>query len=54
MPGKKSYSLGKLCSEIGIEINNRHMALGDTEATVELFRRLLKIDKGEVEGVLTA
>jgi len=40
IPGLRSYSLGKLCNEIGIEINNRHRALGDAQATVELFKRV--------------
>ena len=38
-PGLPSYSLGKLCSSLGIEIENRHRAEGDTDATVELFIR---------------
>ena len=28
-PGHKSYSLGKLCKALGIEINGRHRAAGD-------------------------
>jgi DNA polymerase III subunit epsilon len=42
LPGHKSYSLGKLCSEKGIEINGRHRAAGDALATVKLFELLLK------------
>lgn len=42
LPGHKSYSLGKLCSENGIEINGRHRAAGDALATVKLFELLLK------------
>ena len=41
MPGKLSYSLGKLCESIGIEVENRHRAEGDVDATVKLFDRLL-------------
>jgi DNA polymerase-3 subunit epsilon len=40
IPGLRSYSLGKLCDEIGIKINNRHRAMGDAQATVELFKRI--------------
>jgi DNA polymerase-3 subunit epsilon len=41
LPGHKSYSLGKLCSEIGISINGRHRAAGDALATVKLFEIIL-------------
>ncbi len=40
-PGFKSYSLGKLCSQLGINIEDRHRAAGDALATVELFKLLL-------------
>ena len=42
LPGHKSYSLGKLCSDLGIEINGRHRAAGDALATVKLFEILLE------------
>ena len=42
LPGKKSYSLGKICNELGIKINGRHRAGGDALATVKLFELLLK------------
>lgn len=42
LPGHPSYSLGKLCSDLGIEINGRHRAAGDALATVKLFEILLK------------
>lgn len=42
LPGYASYSLGKICGDLGIEINNRHRAMGDTRATLELFKRLLE------------
>lgn len=42
LPGHQSYSLGKLCSDLGIEINDRHRASGDALATVKLFEILLK------------
>lgn len=42
LPGHASYSLGKLCAELGIEINGRHRAAGDALATVKLFEILLQ------------
>ena len=42
LPGHKSYSLGKLCKSLGIELNGRHRAYGDASATVSLFEMLLK------------
>jgi DNA polymerase-3 subunit epsilon len=44
-PGFPSYSLGKLCDSLGIIINDRHRAGGDTEATVKVFQLLLQNDK---------
>lgn len=44
-PGLPSYSLGRLCQSMGIIIQNRHRAGGDTEATVQLFEKLLANDK---------
>lgn len=44
LPGKKSYSLGKLCREMGINHTSRHRAAGDAEATLKLFEQLLAID----------
>ncbi len=41
IPGFKSYSLGKLCSAIGIPLKDRHRARGDAHATVLLFKKLL-------------
>lgn len=42
IPGLQSYSLGKLCSAVGIPITDRHRARGDAKATVTLFKRLLQ------------
>lgn len=42
LPGHRSYSLGKLCSDLNIDINGRHRAAGDALATVKLFEILLK------------
>ncbi|MBC7937774.1 MAG: GIY-YIG nuclease family protein [Rhizobacter sp.] len=43
-PGLPSYSLGNFCRSMGIEIENRHRADGDAQATVELFSRMLDHD----------
>ncbi|MGB5417204.1 exonuclease domain-containing protein [Algibacter sp.] len=40
IPGHKSYSLGKLCNDLNIQIEGRHRARGDAEATVILFKKL--------------
>ncbi len=45
IPGLASYSLGKLCQSLGITINDRHRAGGDTAATVKVFQLLLENDK---------
>ena len=45
LPGHKSYSLGKLCKDLEININGRHRARGDAEATVILFKKLQAQDK---------
>ncbi|NJK94572.1 MAG: GIY-YIG nuclease family protein [Bacteroidales bacterium] len=44
LPGKRSYSLGLLCDELGICINGRHRAMGDALATAKLFDILLSAD----------
>ena len=50
IPGQPSYSLGKLCQNIGIPLESRHRAAGDAHATALLFGRLLKITQ-ESEAV---
>jgi len=53
LPGHKSYSLGNLCSDLGIEINGRHRASGDAFATAKLFELLLERDSVEPgEGII--
>ncbi|MGB5555855.1 MAG: exonuclease domain-containing protein, partial [Flavobacteriaceae bacterium] len=47
IPGYNSYSLGKLCSALGIPLTDRHRARGDAHATVLLFERLLGSDGAE-------
>lgn len=44
IPGLPSYSLGKLCNTLGIEMDSHHRALDDTAATAILFERLFKKD----------
>lgn len=45
IPGHRSYSLGKLCANLGIELEDRHRAYGDALATVKLFELLLSRDQ---------
>ncbi len=45
IPGLFSYSLGNLCASINIPLNNRHRAEGDTDATVILFQKILRLDQ---------
>ncbi len=47
-PGFKSYSLGKLCKSLSIDIKDRHRAKGDAEATVILFKMLLDQENSEI------
>jgi DNA polymerase-3 subunit epsilon len=42
--GMVSYSLGRLCQSLGIDLDNRHRAGGDADATAILFTRLLAWD----------
>jgi DNA polymerase-3 subunit epsilon len=49
LPGRRSYSLGKLCQELGIENPHRHRAFGDARATLRLFEILLKVEKNVEE-----
>jgi len=48
LPGLASYSLGRLCSDIGITIQNRHRAMGDARATAELFTILFEKSCGKM------
>ncbi len=45
LPGHPSYSLGKLCEQLNIRLENRHRAAGDALATVRLFELMLENDK---------
>lgn len=52
-PGFSSYSLGNLCRELKVSISNRHRAMGDVLATVQVFEMILKADQaGVVTGML--
>jgi DNA polymerase-3 subunit epsilon len=44
IPGHRSYSLGKICHDLGIVIEGRHRAEGDAFATAKLFELLLSRD----------
>lgn len=48
IPNQSSYSLGKLCQNLGIRIQDRHRAMGDAEATVTLFEKLVREDKENI------
>jgi DNA polymerase III subunit epsilon len=44
-PGLLSYSLGKLCNALGIQVQDRHRAGGDSFATVNVFKLLIENDR---------
>ncbi len=46
MPGLPSYSLGPLCSRLGIPNLARHRAKGDADATVQLLEHLMTLQPG--------
>lgn len=50
IPGMRSYSLGKLCHQVGIKLTNHHRAGGDALATAELLAMLLENDTENVIG----
>ncbi|MEO5569347.1 MAG: exonuclease domain-containing protein [Bacteroidia bacterium] len=47
-PGYPSYSLGNICTHLGISFENRHRAMGDAAATVKLFELCLKNDRDNI------
>lgn len=42
IPEEESHSLGRLCKSLGINLDDRHRALGDAEATARLLIHLSK------------
>lgn len=53
LPGLSSYGLGNLARQLNIEINSRHRAFGDAEATVKIFEILQDSDNdGYIEQSL--
>ena len=49
-PGLKSYSLGNLTNTLNLKAGARHRAMGDTLATVDLFERIMRLEKGETQA----
>ncbi|CAN5562471.1 exonuclease domain-containing protein [soil metagenome] len=47
-PGYSSYSLGNICTSLGIQFHERHRAMGDAQATVKLFEHCLAKDTENV------
>ncbi len=45
LPGHASYSLGRICEDLGIGNDARHRAMGDCAATVELFHRMMATER---------
>lgn len=52
IPGLTNYNLDALCSFFGVKIRDRHRALGDAEATWEIFRELSSLRASERETPL--
>jgi len=48
IPGVRSYSLGTICSHVGIQITDRHRAYGDALATAHLFSIICERDTENV------
>ena len=49
IPGLPSYSLGRICNYLDIQIQGRHRAAGDAYATVKLFEHLLELSRSGKE-----
>lgn len=55
LPGLPSYSLGKLCRSLNINVENRHRAAGDALATTTLFKMMIDADEHQqIEEALNA
>jgi DNA polymerase III subunit epsilon len=48
IPGYKSYSLGEICRNLGIDNNARHRALGDAMATGLLMNHIVAANGGPI------
>lgn len=52
-PGLTSYSLGRLCNSLQIDLENRHRAGGDADATAILLSKLLAWDaEGDIDKMI--
>ncbi len=49
-PGLKSYALGNLIKHFNIKVRDRHRAMADVMATVDVFQRILSKEEN-IEGV---
>ena len=47
-PHIKSHSLGNLCRDLGLPVDNRHRAFGDAAATALLLEKLIEADKNNL------
>jgi len=45
LPGHGSYSLGRICEDLGIDNKARHRAMGDCAATVALFHQMMALER---------
>jgi DNA polymerase-3 subunit epsilon len=53
IPGLYSYSLGKLCHQLGVKLTNHHRAGGDAMATAEILSMVVaRDDKNVIAGML--
>lgn len=50
-PGLRSYSLGNLIEHFGIKTKDRHRAMADTMATVEIFEKIFLKEQNRDEAI---
>jgi DNA polymerase III epsilon subunit-like protein len=48
--GEKQAKLFMACEKFGIELKNAHTAISDVEATVEVFKKLVELDKENIKS----
>ena len=48
--GEKQAKLFMACEKFGIELKNAHTAIADVEATVEVFKNLVELDKENIKS----